>query len=146
MPDHYDVLLYPNDFPAFSEDAPPFEAWPTVTLFMPQKDLFFNGEPIEILSQARARVVLGEHPRRGLLHVAVEAPDLLPDHVERVADATDRRRTLARLTDEGSATVEKATDAVTAIDFAVAGLTPRQQVDTYDLLRRLRRASGDFPD
>lgn len=24
VPDHYDVHLYPNDFPAFSEDAPPF--------------------------------------------------------------------------------------------------------------------------
>jgi cyclase len=36
------------------EDAPPFEAWPTVTLFMPQKDLFFNGEPIEILHQPAA--------------------------------------------------------------------------------------------
>jgi cyclase len=36
------------------DDAPPFEAWPTVTLFMPQKDLFFNGEPIEILHQPAA--------------------------------------------------------------------------------------------
>lgn len=25
VPDHYDVYLYPNDFPAFSLDAPPFE-------------------------------------------------------------------------------------------------------------------------
>lgn len=25
VPDHYDVYLYPNDFPAFSPDAPPFE-------------------------------------------------------------------------------------------------------------------------
>ena len=25
VPDHYDVLLYPNDFPAFSADAPAFE-------------------------------------------------------------------------------------------------------------------------
>jgi UDPglucose--hexose-1-phosphate uridylyltransferase len=28
VPDHYDVYLYPNDFPAFSADAPPFEAAP----------------------------------------------------------------------------------------------------------------------
>lgn len=28
VPDTYDVLLYPNDFPAFSPEAPPFEATP----------------------------------------------------------------------------------------------------------------------
>src|SRR5579875_4052377 len=28
VPDNYDVYLYPNDFPAFSSDAPPFEACP----------------------------------------------------------------------------------------------------------------------
>jgi glyoxylase-like metal-dependent hydrolase (beta-lactamase superfamily II) len=38
-----------------SQDTPPpFEAWPTVTLFMPQKDLYFNGEAIEILHQPAA--------------------------------------------------------------------------------------------
>jgi glyoxylase-like metal-dependent hydrolase (beta-lactamase superfamily II) len=37
------------------QDPPPaFEAWPTVTLFMPQKDIYFNGEPIEILHQPEA--------------------------------------------------------------------------------------------
>ena len=36
------------------ETPPPFAAWPTVTLFMPQKDLYFNGEPIEILHQPAA--------------------------------------------------------------------------------------------
>jgi cyclase len=36
------------------ETPPPFEAWPTVTLFMPQKDIYFNGEPIEILHQPAA--------------------------------------------------------------------------------------------
>jgi glyoxylase-like metal-dependent hydrolase (beta-lactamase superfamily II) len=36
------------------ENPPPFEAWPTTTLFMPQKDLYFNGEPIEILHQPAA--------------------------------------------------------------------------------------------
>jgi glyoxylase-like metal-dependent hydrolase (beta-lactamase superfamily II) len=37
-----------------AENPPPFEAWPTVTLFMPQKDLFFNGEAVEILHQPAA--------------------------------------------------------------------------------------------
>ncbi len=36
------------------ETPPPFEAWPTDTLFMPQKDLYFNGEAIEILHQPAA--------------------------------------------------------------------------------------------
>ncbi|MBS4752942.1 MarR family transcriptional regulator [Nocardioides sp. zg-ZUI104] len=66
-------------------------------------------------------------------------------YVERVADESDRRRTLARLTAEGQVTVKAATDAVTAIDFAITGLTERQQGDAYELLRRLRRAAGDFP-
>jgi glyoxylase-like metal-dependent hydrolase (beta-lactamase superfamily II) len=35
-------------------DPPPFGAWPTDTLFMPQKDLFFNGEPVQILHQPAA--------------------------------------------------------------------------------------------
>ena len=36
------------------ENAPPFEAWPTDTLFTPRKDVFFNGEAIEILHQPAA--------------------------------------------------------------------------------------------
>jgi glyoxylase-like metal-dependent hydrolase (beta-lactamase superfamily II) len=32
----------------------PFDAWPTVTLFMPQKDVFFNGEAVQILHQPAA--------------------------------------------------------------------------------------------
>ena len=36
------------------ENPPPFEAWPTDTLFTPRKDVFFNGEAIEILHQPAA--------------------------------------------------------------------------------------------
>ena len=36
------------------ETPPPFEAWPTVTLFMPQKDIFFNGEAVQVLHQPAA--------------------------------------------------------------------------------------------
>ena len=36
------------------ETPPPFEAWPTVTLFMPQKDIYFNGEAVQILHQPAA--------------------------------------------------------------------------------------------
>ncbi|WP_182378064.1 MarR family transcriptional regulator [Nocardioides sp. WS12] len=65
--------------------------------------------------------------------------------VERVPDQDDRRRTLARLTTKGRSTVRAATEAVSDIDFAITGLTDRQQDDAYQLLRRLRRAAGDFP-
>jgi glyoxylase-like metal-dependent hydrolase (beta-lactamase superfamily II) len=47
---HENVLVRMSGLPA----PPPFEAWPTVTLFLPQKDLYFNGEPIEILHQPAA--------------------------------------------------------------------------------------------
>ena len=67
-------------------------------------------------------------------------------YVERVPDEADRRRTLARLTAEGRETVQKATTAVTAIDFAITGLSDAQRADAYDLLRQLRQASGDFPE
>jgi glyoxylase-like metal-dependent hydrolase (beta-lactamase superfamily II) len=36
------------------ENPPPFEAWPTDTLFTPRKDLYFNGEAVEILHQPAA--------------------------------------------------------------------------------------------
>jgi len=36
------------------ETPPPFAAWPTDTLFMPQKDLYFNDEAVEILHQPAA--------------------------------------------------------------------------------------------
>ena len=66
-------------------------------------------------------------------------------YVARVPDEEDRRRTLARLTPAGRATVRKATKAVTAIDFAITGLDEDQQARAYDLLRQLRQSSGDFP-
>lgn len=36
------------------ESPPPFEAWPTDTFFVPRKDLYFNGEAIELLHQPAA--------------------------------------------------------------------------------------------
>ena len=36
------------------EDEQPFEAWPTSTFFTREKELYFNGEPIEILSVPNA--------------------------------------------------------------------------------------------
>jgi cyclase len=36
------------------DPPPPFQAWPTDTLFVPQKDLFFNGEAVQVLHQPAA--------------------------------------------------------------------------------------------
>jgi cyclase len=50
------VIAHENVLTRMSTGAnpAPFEAWPTVTLFMPRKDFFFNGEAIEILHQPAA--------------------------------------------------------------------------------------------
>ncbi|MCW2825800.1 MAG: MarR family transcriptional regulator [Aeromicrobium sp.] len=64
--------------------------------------------------------------------------------VNRVADTADRRRTFAELTPEGTAVLEQATAAVMAIDFAVGGLTPAEQDQTFELLKAIRSAAGDF--
>ena len=50
------VIAHENVLVRMSGQAtpPPFAAWPTVTLFMPQKDVFFNGEAVQVLHQPSA--------------------------------------------------------------------------------------------
>jgi DNA-binding MarR family transcriptional regulator len=64
--------------------------------------------------------------------------------VKRVADIEDRRRTFAELTPEGESVLAKATKEIMSIDFAIKGLDAEQQDKTYDLLKSLRSAAGDF--
>ncbi|MDQ4116726.1 MAG: MarR family transcriptional regulator, partial [Actinomycetota bacterium] len=64
--------------------------------------------------------------------------------VRRVAHPTDRRATLVELTDDGRKRLEEATEAVTAIDFGLAGLTAEQRDQLTALLTEVRRAAGDF--
>lgn len=66
--------------------------------------------------------------------------------VRRVADKDDRRRTFAELTPEGKHILAEATEKVMGIDFAIAGLDAKEQDATYDLLRSMRIAAGDFKD
>ena len=40
--------------------------------------------------------------------------------------------------------MQKATEAVTAIDFGLRGLTERQTQQLTDLLAKVRQAAGDF--
>jgi DNA-binding MarR family transcriptional regulator len=64
--------------------------------------------------------------------------------VRRTPHPTDRRATLVEITSDGQAVLEKATTAVTEIDFGLAGLTPDQETELTALLARVRHAAGDF--
>ncbi len=64
--------------------------------------------------------------------------------VERVAHATDRRTVLARLTPNGRERFKAATDALVAIEFGLAVLTPAQLASIEATLVPLRHDAGDF--
>ena len=64
--------------------------------------------------------------------------------IRRVPHPTDRRTTLAEITEEGRAVVEEATKAVTAVAFAMDGLSERELEQLIRLLRKLRLSAGDF--
>jgi DNA-binding MarR family transcriptional regulator len=66
--------------------------------------------------------------------------------VKRTPHPTDRRTTLAEITEAGRERRARATDAVTAIDFGLRGLTERQTGQLTDLLAKVRKAAGDFAD
>jgi glyoxylase-like metal-dependent hydrolase (beta-lactamase superfamily II) len=50
------VLAHENVLVRMSgqENPPPFEAWPTDTMFVPQKDVYFNDEAVQLLHQPAA--------------------------------------------------------------------------------------------
>ncbi|MBQ0925327.1 MULTISPECIES: MarR family winged helix-turn-helix transcriptional regulator [Saccharopolyspora] len=64
--------------------------------------------------------------------------------VRRVPHPTDRRTTLVEITEEGRNLMQKATDAVTEIDFGLGGITERQTQQLTELLGKVRHAAGDF--
>lgn len=64
--------------------------------------------------------------------------------VNRLPHPSDRRTTLVAITDAGREVREKATEAVVAVDFGLAGLTERQTEQLTELLARVRKAAGDF--
>lgn len=66
--------------------------------------------------------------------------------VRRLPHPTDRRTTLAEITDAGRERRAEATAAVTAIDFGLRGLTDRQTGQLTELLAKVRKATGDFQD
>ncbi|HET9143680.1 MarR family transcriptional regulator [Actinophytocola sp.] len=66
--------------------------------------------------------------------------------VKRTRHPTDRRTTLAEITELGRERMAAATAAVTAIDFGMRGLTGRQTGQLTELLAKVRKAVGDFTD
>lgn len=66
--------------------------------------------------------------------------------VKRTPHPTDRRTTLAEITEPGRERMNQATAAVTGIDFGLRGLTARQTAQLTELLARVRKAAGDFTD
>jgi DNA-binding MarR family transcriptional regulator len=110
---------------------------------------FARYEVLVLLSfSATGRLPLSKIGERLMVHPTsvTNAMDRLQSQglVRRVADETDRRRTFAELTDEGSRVLEAATAAIGAIGFAIPGLSAEQQDQAYDLLRQLRASAGDF--
>jgi DNA-binding MarR family transcriptional regulator len=64
--------------------------------------------------------------------------------VKRIPHPTDRRTTLAEITESGRERRAQATKAVTAVDFGLRGLTDRQTEQLTELLAKVRKAAGDF--
>ena len=77
------------------------------------------------------------------------AVDRLETHglLRRVPHATDKRTTLAEITEEGRRVAMKATDAVNRDVFGSPGLSAPQLGELVAVLRQLRAGAGDFaPD
>jgi DNA-binding MarR family transcriptional regulator len=64
--------------------------------------------------------------------------------VKRTRHPTDRRTTLAEITESGRERMAEATAGVTAIDFGLVGLTDQQTEQLTDLLAKVRKTTGDF--
>lgn len=93
---------------------------------------------------------LGKMGDRLMLHQAsiTNLVDRLEDQglVRRVPHPSDRRTTLAELTDDGRRTVVEATRAVEAASVGVAELDERDARELHRLLRKLRAGAIDFTD
>ena len=66
-------------------------------------------------------------------------------YARRAPHPTDRRTTLAEITEDGRRIVDKATEAVSATDFGMGALTDDELDTITALLRKVRIDAGDFP-
>lgn len=64
--------------------------------------------------------------------------------VRRVAHESDRRTTLAEITDAGRDVAERATELLNADGFGLGALDEDEQERVTELLRTLRQEAGDF--
>jgi DNA-binding MarR family transcriptional regulator len=64
--------------------------------------------------------------------------------IRRVPHPTDRRTTLAEITDAGRDVAERATELLNADGFGLAALDEDEQERVTELLRTLRQEAGDF--
>jgi len=64
--------------------------------------------------------------------------------VDRVAHPSDRRTTLARITDDGRALVDRATAALAAMEFGLGSLAQADLNRLDSILASIRESAGDF--
>lgn len=112
---------------------------------------FARYEALVLLSFTRTGALpLGKMGPRLMIHPTsvTNAVDRLEAQglVERVPHPTDRRTTLARITDRGRAVVQEASVAVNATLFGLGSLDAQELDRLSEQLRRLRRAAGDFQE
>jgi DNA-binding MarR family transcriptional regulator len=112
---------------------------------------FARYEALVLLCFSRTGALpLGKMGDRLMLHPTsvTNIIDRLEDQglVRRVSHPTDRRTTLAEITDEGRKVVEAANEATSAISMGMGNLSDRELDRITKLLRRLRVDAGDFPD
>ena len=111
---------------------------------------FARYEALVLLSSSREGALpLGKMGTRLMVHPTsiTNIVDRLErqGYVRRSAHPTDRRTTLAEITEDGRRIGDKATEAVSATDFGMPGLTERELDQLTDLLRKVRIDAGDFP-
>jgi DNA-binding MarR family transcriptional regulator len=110
---------------------------------------FARYEALVLLAFSRAGALpLGKMGDRLMLHPT--SVTNIVDRLERQglvgrdAHPTDRRTTLARITDDGRRVVSKATEAISSTGFGLTGLDDGELDQLTALLRKLRIAVGDF--
>ena len=67
-------------------------------------------------------------------------------YVSRRPNPADGRGVLAAITDAGRGIVERATAALTDLDFGMAELPEAERGELFDLLKRVRLGAGDVAD
>jgi DNA-binding MarR family transcriptional regulator len=67
-------------------------------------------------------------------------------YVSRRPNPADGRGVLAAITDDGRRIVDKATAALTDLDFGMADLPEAERAELFDLLKRVRLGAGDVAD